>query len=182
MFKDDILENENRSKIYVVIKATPGIHLRGLQRVLEMPLTTLDYHLDYMIRRRIIFCETNENIKRFYAELFDSADKKVLAALRQQRMREIVLTVLANEKAKFKFLAEHLRLPSSTLSYYLKYLVDKDILAREKVGYESLYSVKDGERVVKVLIAYKSSFLDKLVDKVLNTWMETRFLREKTTS
>ncbi len=181
MFKDEILENENRRKIYAVIEATPGIHLRELQRILDMPLTTLDYHLDYMTRKKIIFSETKENVKRFYAELFDAADKKLLAALRQRRMREIVLVVLANKKAKFKFLADYLRLPSSTLSYYLRYLVDRGILAREKVGYESLYTVKDEDRVVRVLIAYKSSFLDKLVDKVLNTWMETRFHREKAT-
>lgn len=179
MFKDEILENANRGKIYAVIEASPGIHLRELQRILDMPLTTLDYHLDYMIRRRILFSEIKGNVKRFYAELFDAADKKVLAALRQQRMREIVLIVLAHKKTKFKFLANYLKLPPSTLSYYLKYLVDRDILSREKVGYENLYNVKDEDRVVKVLIAYKASFLDKLVDKVLKTWMETRFNREE---
>ncbi len=179
MLKDEILENENRSKIYAVIETTPGIHLRELQRVLDMPLSTLDYHLDYMTRKRIIFSETKRNIKRFYAKLLDTEDRKVLAALRQQRMRQIVLTVLARKKAKFKFLAERLGLPSSTLSYYLKYLVDKNILVKEKVGYENLYMVKDEDRVAKVLTAYKSSFLDKLVDRALNTWMETRFHREK---
>ncbi len=176
MSKDEILENANRRRIYAVIEASPGIHLRELQRILEMPLTTLDYHLDYMIRRKVIFSERKENVKRFYAEMFDAADKKMLTALRQQRIREIVLIVLANKKAKFKFLANYFKLPSSTLAYYLKYLVDKDILVREKVGYESLYTVKEQDRVVKVLIAYKSSFLDELVDRVLNTWMETRFI------
>ncbi len=179
MLKDEILENENRSKIYSVIETTPGIHLRELQRVLDMPLTTLDYHLDYMTRKRIIFSETKGNIKRFYAKLLDAEDKKVLAALRQRRMRQIVLTVLANKKTKFKFLAEHLGLPSSTLSYYLTYLVDRNILVKEKVGYESLYTVRDEDRIAKVLTAYKSSFLDKLVDRALNTWMESSFHREK---
>ncbi len=179
MLKDEILENENRSKIYAVIEATPGIHLRELQRVLDMPLSTLDYHLDYMTRKRIIFKETKGKIKRFYAELLDAADKKVLVALRQQRMRQIVLTVLANKKTKFKFLAERLELPPSTLSYYLKYLVDRNILVKEKVGYENIYTVKDEDSVAKVLTAYKSSFLDKLVDRALNTWMETRSPRGK---
>lgn len=94
-------------------------------------------------------------------------------------MREIVLIVLANKKVKYQFLSDYFKLPRSTLSLYLKYLVDHNILAREKIGYENLYTVRDEDRIAKILIAYKTSFLDKLVDKALNTWMETRFRKEK---
>lgn len=179
MFKDEILENERRRKIYVVIEAYPGIHLREIQRVSNLPLATLEYHLSYMTRKKIIFGETDGHYKRYYTKPLDAEDKKVLSALRQRRMREIVLIILANKKAKYQFLAEYLKLPHSTLSFYLKYLVDNAILAREKIGYENLYTVQDEDRVAKVLITYKSSFLDKLVDKALNTWMETRFRKEK---
>ena len=92
-------------------------------------------------------------------------------------MREIVLVVLENGKAKYQLLAERLKLSHSTLSSYLKYLVDRNILAKEKIGYENLYTVQAEDRVAKVLIAYKPSFLDKLVDRALDTWMETHFLR-----
>jgi predicted transcriptional regulator len=173
MFKNEILENENRRKIYDIIEENPGIHLRELQRVLDTPLTTLEYHLSYMVRRKIIHAETDLHFKRYYAKPLEKEDKKVIAVLRQKRLREIVLLVLANEKAKYQFLSEYLGLPNSTLSFYLKYLSDKGILAKEKVGYETLYTVKDEDRVAKVLIAYKASFLDKLIDKSLNTWLET---------
>lgn len=179
MFKDEILENERRKKIYAVIEANPSIHLRELQRILGMPLATLEYHLGYMARRKIIFSETDGHHKRYYTKPLDPEDKKVLSALRQKRLREIVLTVLANEKAKYQSLSDHFKLPHSTLSFYLKYLVENNILARTKIGYENIYTVQDEERVAKVLIAYKSSFLDKLVDKTISTWMETHFRKEK---
>lgn len=175
MFKDEILESERRRKIYSAIEASPGIHLRELQRMLDMPLTSLEYHLGYMTRRKILFAETEGRHKRYYTKPLDIEDKKVLTALRQKRMREIVLTVLENGKAKNQLLAEHLKLSYSTLSSYLKYLVNKNILAREKIGYEYLYTVRDEDRVTKVLTAYKPSFLDKLVDRVLETWMETHY-------
>jgi predicted transcriptional regulator len=173
MFKAEILENENRRKIYDVIEENPGIHLRELQRVLDTPLTTLEYHLSYLVRRKIIYSENDLHFKRYYAKPLEKEDKKVIVALRQKRLREIVLLVLSEEKVKYQFLCEYLNLPNSTLSFYLKYLVDNGILAKEKVGYETLYTVKDEDRVAKVLIAYRSSFLDKLVDKSLNTWLET---------
>ena len=179
MFKDEILENENRKKIYEVIEVNPGIHFRELQRVLDIPLTTLEYHLSYMMRKRILFAETDEHFKRFYAKPLDDEDKKVLSALRQKRLREIVFLVLTNEKAKYQFFADYLKLPRSTLSFYLKYLVEKGILAKEKVGYETIYTVKDEDKVVKVLIAYKASFLDKLVDKTINTFLETYTAEKK---
>ena len=178
MFKDEILENENRRKIFEVIEDSPGIHLRELQRVLNMPLTTLEYHLSYMARKKIIYAELDTHYKRFYAKPLDAEDKKVLSALRQKRMREIVLLVLSNGKAKYQFMADYLKIPHSTLSFYLKYLVDNGILVKDKVGYETIYTVKDEDKVAKVLVAYKASALDKLIDKTLSTWLET-YTREK---
>jgi predicted transcriptional regulator len=179
MFKDEVLENERRRRIYTVIEANPSIHLRELQRILSMPLATLEYHLGYMARRGIIFAETGGNLKRYYTRPLNPEDKKVLSVLRQKRLREIVLVVLANTKVKYQFLADQFGLPHSTLSFYLKYLVDNNILARAKIGHENLYTVRDEERVAKVLIAYKNGFLDKLVDKTLATWMETHFRKDK---
>ncbi len=75
-------------------------------------------------------------------------------------MREIVLTVISLEQAKYQLLADSLKLPNSTLSFYLKYLVEKGLLEREKIGYETIYRVRDEERVAKVLIAYKESLFD----------------------
>jgi predicted transcriptional regulator len=178
MFKEEILENENRRKIYVVIEGSPGIHLRELQRVLNMPLTTMEYHLSYMSRKKIIYSETDTHYKRYYAKPLDDEDKKVLSALRQKRLREIVLLILSNGKAKYQFMADYLKVPHSTLSFYLKYLVDNGILLKEKVGYETIYTVKDDDKVVKVLVAYKASFLDKLIDKAIVMWLET-YTREE---
>jgi predicted transcriptional regulator len=173
MFKEEILANENRRKIYAIIQATPGIHFRELQRQLDMPLATLEYHLSYMVRKKIIFAEKEGYFRRFYTKPLGTADKRVLLALRQRKMREIVLFILSNEKAKFQLLQDELNLPTSTLSFYLKYLVENSILVREKIGYETIYTIRDEDQVAKVLTAYKSSLLDKLVDKALTAWLET---------
>lgn len=178
MFKDEILENERRRNIYSIIEANQGIHLRELQRITNLPLATLEYHLNYMTRKKLIIRETNTHYTRYYTKPLDPEDKKILSALRQKRMREIVLLTATTKKAKFQFLMDQLNLPRSTLSFYLKHLVDHDILTKDKIGYENIYTVKDEDRIAKVLIAYRSSFLDKLVDKTLTTWLETHFREE----
>ena len=173
MSKFQILENENRRRIYSLIDANPGIHLRELQRNLSMPLTTLDYHLSYMTRRKIIFAEIEGQYKRYYTKSLDKEDKKALSALRRKRLREIVLVIMANQQVNNQFLSGYFDLPRSTLSFYLKYLVDKGILSRERNGNEVLYSIKDEDRVAKVVITYKTTLLDKLVDKTLTAWLES---------
>ena len=179
MFKDEILENERRGKIYATIKKNPGLHLRQLQRIMCIPLASLQYHLNYMTRRHVILEEKSEHYTRYYSKPLEAADKKVLSVLRQKRLREIVLVILISKKAKYRFIVQTLKLPPSTVSFYLKYLVDNGIIERTKIGYENIYTLKDEDRIAKVLIAYQSSFVDKIVDKWASTWLETRFNKAK---
>ena len=179
MFKEEILENERRRKIYAIVEANPGIHLRELQRILNMPVATLEYHLSYMTRKMIIYSEAGAHYRRYYTQPLEPGDKRLLSVLRQRKLRDIVLAIMVNKKASSQFLMETFKLPHSTLSLYLKHLVDNDVLNREKVGYENIYTVKDEDRIAKVLIAYKSSFMDRMVDRALSTWMETQLSREK---
>ena len=179
MFKEEILENQRRHQIYLSIKKNPGIHIRELQRIMKIPLTSLQYHLNYLARRNIIFEEKSEHFTRYYSKLMENEDKKVISVLRQRRLREIVLLVLINAKAKSQLFEDTLHLSASTISFYLKHLVENGILERTKIGYENIYTLKDEERISRVLIAYESSFVDKMVDKWVSTWLEKRFNKEK---
>ncbi|MGD0994522.1 MAG: winged helix-turn-helix transcriptional regulator [Candidatus Bathyarchaeia archaeon] len=179
MFKDEILENERRSNIYATIKKNPGLHVRQLQRILGIPLSSLQYHLNYMARRHVILEEKSEHYTRYYSKPLEAEDKKVLSVLRQKRLREIVMIILVSKKAKYHFIVQTLKLPSSTVSFYLKHLLDNHVIERTKIGYENIYTLTDEDRIEKVLIAYQSSFLDKLVDKWASTWLENRFGKEK---
>jgi predicted transcriptional regulator len=179
MFKEEILENKRRSKIYVAIAKNPGLHIRQLQRILDIPLASLQYHLVYMARRKVILEEKAEHYTRYYCKLLEAEDKKVLLVLRQKRLREIVMIILVSKKAKYRFIVQTLKLPNSTISFYLKYLLDNRIIERTKIGYENIYTLKDEDRIAKILIAYQPSFLDTLVDKWASTWLENRFGKDK---
>jgi predicted transcriptional regulator len=179
MFKDEILENERRSKIYTIIKKNPGLHIRELQRIMGMPLASLQYHLIYMARRNVIVEEKSEHYTRYYTKPLNSEDKKLLLVLRQKRLREIVMIILVSKKAKYRFIVQTLKMSPSTISFYLKYLLDNRIIERTKIGYENIYTLKDEDKIAKILIAYQSSFLDSLVDKWASTWLENRFGKDE---
>lgn len=151
------------------------MHLRELQREMNLPISTLYYHINFLKRYRIIVAEKDGAKERFYVEQLNKDERKFLGILRKRKCREIISSILVNETADTKSLGEKLNLPTSTLSFYLNYLVEQSILKREKVGYENIYSVSDKNKVTKILISYKSSLLDRLVDKSLSTWLETRY-------
>jgi predicted transcriptional regulator len=181
MFKKEILENERRGEIYEFIKKNPGLHLRELQRRLNLPLTSLEYHVDYMVRKNVLLKESSKHYSRYYAKHLDDEEKRILKSLRQKRLREIVLILLEKEKAKYSFLLKSLDIPPSTLSFYLKYLIKNKIISKNKIGYENIYFLNEMDRIAKVLITYKGSFIDKLIDKTLNTWLETQFRKNPRT-
>jgi predicted transcriptional regulator len=179
MFKDEILENKRRNEIYNYIKKNPGSHIRELQRKIDIPLASLQYHLNYMARRGVIVEEKSDHYTRYYSAPFEFNDKKLISVLRQKSLRDIVLIILVSKKAKFQFLVENLKLPASTVSSYLKSLFESDIIEKTKIGYVNIYTIKNPEEIEKILISYESSFLDKLIDRWANTWLENRFVESK---
>jgi hypothetical protein len=59
------------------------------------------------------------------------------------------------------------------------WLVESDVLVRHSVGRESFYTVKDDVKVASLLILYKTSFVDRLIDNALITLLETRFIESE---
>jgi predicted transcriptional regulator len=174
MFKDIVLENSRRNEIYKFVKKNPGLHLREIQRRLKMPLSSLEHHIDYMIRHNVLYKERDGRYVRYFAGQVTEEERRLISALRHKKLREIVLVVLEQKEVKFQDLRTKFHLPSSTLSHYLKHLMERCILRRQKIGYESIYSIQD-PRVEKVLVMYEPSLTDKIVDKVMRTFMETDF-------
>jgi predicted transcriptional regulator len=178
MFKEILLENLQRKRIYEFIKNNPGFHLRELQRRLKIPLSSMEYHIDYMVRHQVIYKEKEGLYARYFAQQPTGEELELISALRHEKVREIVAIILEKTDVNFQDLKDYLNLPSSTLSYYLKYLMDHNILAKQQIGHESIYSIEN-QNVQKALLMAKSSFTDKLIDKVLRTFMETDFKHVK---
>jgi predicted transcriptional regulator len=174
MFKDIVLENSRRKKIYSFIRKNPGFHLREIQRRLNMPLSSLEHHIQYMIRKNVIYKEREGHYTRYFAGHLTKEERKVISALRHEKLREIVSIVLERKEVKSQDLIDYLGISYSSLSYYLKYLVEHSILSGQKIGYENVYSIQD-QRVEKILIMYEPSLIDKLADKALRAFLETYF-------
>ena len=167
------LELDTRRSIYEFIKNYPGTHMREIQRRLNMPIGVLKFHIRYLIKHEIITEKTDRYYKRYYLTgTLGSLDKELLSALRQQQPRWIIIHLLDHPGAKHKELLVKFNIKPSTLSFYLKGLIDKRIVVRRRAGRESSYTLVNPEGIIRVLVNYRPSFFDKLVDRFLETWFE----------
>jgi predicted transcriptional regulator len=170
--KGNLLDLETRRRIYRYIQDNPGIHLRGLSRELDMPLGTVEYHLHQMERNQLLSSREEGRFKAFFvAEGMDRRDKDILYYVRQEMPRRIVLHLLEHPGATHTELCDTLPVGASTVSFHLKKLMAAGLVAEEKSGRRKHFRVLDGDRIAAVLIRYRKSFLDDLVDRFARIWL-----------
>lgn len=169
--KEDYLALETRRKIYNLIASSPGLHKREIARALNMSLSTIDYHLHYMEKREIVIGKQDGKYKRYFiSEKIGAEDKKILSLLRQPTPRRILIFLLENPGAIHKEICKKIKKAPSTISFHLKKLVESGIVEEIHAGKEKKYFIRNREKIIDLLTTYRSTFLDKAVDKFIEAW------------
>jgi predicted transcriptional regulator len=169
----DALELDSRRRIYEQIESVPGIHFRELARRLNIPTGVIEYHLRYLETHELIVSRQEGRYKRFFIiGKMGSRDKTLLALLRQQMPRRILMHLLLNPKTSHKKLRKEFKISASTLSFHLSKLLDAELITQIKVGRKFQYKVIEQDLVAKALIRFKEGFIDEVVDDFAKTWLE----------
>lgn len=170
---EEALELENRRRIYRLVSKFPGIHMRDIQKRLELSTGVLEYHLNYMEKEEILSCQTDGYRKNYFIKTdVQFGDKTALTLLRQEAPRRIVMFILLRRRASFKEILDEMKISKSTLSFHMKKLTEGQLVVSEKSGREFIYSVIDPDTTAKTIITYKESFLDSVVDRFVDAWLE----------
>lgn len=168
----DPLELETRRRIFRHVEAFPGAHMREIGRELAIPMGTLEYHLHYLVKADLLVTRQDARYTRYFASGgLSRREKDVLALLRQKVPRQVAAHLLLAPGSSHGELLTKFELSASTLSFHLKKLVNTGLVAQEKSGRENLYRVVEPELVARVLIQHRGSFLDDVVDRFADVWM-----------
>lgn len=167
-------EMDTRRRIYECIIASPGLHFREIQRRLTLATGSLDYHLHFLEKNGMIRKEKMGKFVRYYAytKTWEQEEKDVLAILRQSNIRHILIFLIEKKRANAQQVSTNVGISPSTLSWYLKQLMEKGIIVQTKRGRFRFYRVTDSAKIVKYLIMHKTSFLDEIVDRFISAWSE----------
>lgn len=163
-----------RNKIYRAISKSPGLHFRELQRRTKIATGSLQYHLDFLMRRHLIKAEKSGKFVRYYSTrgMQLSDQEQTIGLLRQSSLRKIILFLLTKKRANNEKIAAAVGLSPSTVSWHMTKLLQGNLVERRRVGRKTFFYIVDADRIAKLLTSYKKSFLDEMVNSFVEIWEE----------
>jgi len=169
--KDAVLELDTRRRIYDMIVGTPGIHFRELQRRVTIAYGSLQYHIEFLLRHGLIEEEKGKDYSRYFPAGFKSIrERELISLLRQKSIRRILLFLLENSGSRNKDLVEAVGLSPSTVSWHMGRLIRAGAVKQQKSGNETQFCVIEPDAITRLLVTYRSSFLDEIVDRFVEVW------------
>jgi len=168
-----VLELDTRRKIYEIVKKCAGCHFRELERRTKLSTGTVKYHLTYLTKKNLIQEEKDDKNIRYFPNSFGSTNKQLLSLLRQKTVRNIMLFILTHNNCNHEQIVNSVKISPSTVSWHLKKLEDAQIVGFVKRGRKTFYNILiDKDEIINLLITYQESFLDSVVDRVIEMWVE----------
>lgn len=171
MDKEDILKLDTRREIYDLILRSPGLHLREIGRRLDLKPGVLRYQLNILERQELIVRRSHGYyIRYFIRDTMNSEEKEMVSLLRLKVPRHIIFFLLVYPNSCNRDMLDEMDIKPSTLSHYLRKLVDSDVLIDRVEGRNTFFKVKDPKLVMKLLTTYKTSFFDEMTDRLTELW------------
>jgi len=164
----------SRNKIYKAINKSPGLHFRELQRRTKIATGSLQYHLDFLMKRHLIRAQKKGKFVRYYSTrgIQLGEDEHTIGLLRQPSLRKIILFLLAKKRANNEKIALAVGLSPSTVSWHMAKLVQGNLVEKRRVGRKTFFYIVEAENIASILSSYKRSFLDEMVDNFVEIWDE----------
>jgi predicted transcriptional regulator len=150
-----------------LIEREPGVRYRELLRYTGFANGVLTYHLSALERTSVIRVDRHKaRVTRYYPVNVPENESQVLGYVRHEPIREIISFVLSRDMCTFSEIVEHTGKAQSTVSAHLKRLKDAGILS-VRYGEYQLYSLTNKDLVAEVLLKYRQTFADKVVDNYI---------------
>ncbi|MGA1873893.1 MAG: VWA domain-containing protein [Thermoplasmatota archaeon] len=134
--REDLLNQENRKRIYDHIMNNPGEHFRGLQRAVDLEVGVLSHHLNVLEKEQLIVSEQDGNNRRFWAAGVKHDTDKV----RLSRIQENILKEIHKEPGITQSqIAKRMGVSRKVVFYHVKFLRNSGVVREEKDRRHSYY-------------------------------------------
>ncbi len=202
MSQKNIFDFQKKKEIYEFIFQNPGVHLRELSRKLNIPRTTLAYHLKYLNKHDLILSKFVSGYKRYWAaNKIGQKDKEMLILLRQDTPRNIIISITEYGIRSQIDISEDLNKHPGTIAFHLKKLKERDIIEQATVengmvqrmdkgywmkrsprGTEIFYGLKNEEikyRIINLMIAHHKKLPSDILLKYFIKYTPELFTKMK---
>jgi predicted transcriptional regulator len=170
--EDDLLALESRRRIYTVVVGSPGLGSREIQRQAGMAWGETTYHLDRLVSAGLVHREPGGHQDYYFAATVPLGDRTLLRLARSDASRRVLSALLVLSDVTVPELEERTGLSAGRLSIHLRRFLETGLVQSGRRERFRTFRIADRDRVLRILVAYRSSYADGWVDRLLETWSE----------
>jgi predicted transcriptional regulator len=126
----------------------------------------LSHYARKLEEKGIITVERSPRLTRFYPLGIDKKESTLIANLRQETPKNILLALLAKETLTFNEIVEGVKRSQSTVSLYLTQLVQDGIVESKYVNLKRIFQIKEKDLVQKIIGKYHPNVLERSADHI----------------
>ncbi len=142
--RDDVLNNENRKKIYNFIQRSPGIYFNAIAKNLHLSNYILAWHIKTLINFIFIRSKNIDKHEVFFDFNLKSDNDEILAFLSKEKSKKIIMYLMKHQDGFSKtHLSRELKMHSTTVSNYVEKLEENGILLKKKLSNKTLYFLNE---------------------------------------
>jgi predicted transcriptional regulator len=157
---------DRSSQVIETIEKNPGIKFCEIMRATGMKNGVLSHYTRKLEEKGVITVERSPRLTRFYPLGVDKNESTLIANLRQETPKNILLALLARDVLTFNEIVAKVQRSQSTVSLYLTQLVQDGIVESKYVYLKRIFQIKDRELVQKIINKYHPNILESSADHI----------------
>lgn len=166
----DQLVSDVRAAVQDCVRRNPGIHFNALRRQLDIATGQTQYHIRRLLRADELTSEEVCGRTHYYPPTYTAWERGVIALLRRETTREIVLELLEENQQPPATLTDRLNLARSTVEWHLSNLAEHDMVEKQTItdsnGTEQfVVELAEPDTVYRLLREIEPRPSDRLADR-----------------
>jgi predicted transcriptional regulator len=172
--KEESQSQSNRDCIYQFIANNPGCHLRKISKDLHLAMGDTQYHLKTLERTDLIKSRRIGVFRRYYTvSICGEKLESLLAILRQEAPRDIIIFLIENPGATQADVAKHKGFSAPTINWHMSRLIEIGLIRSHKQGKFLNYYIKaDIKDITAILRRYYPSIWNKLSTRLADLFLD----------
>ena len=159
MEKGGIFDNIIRTTINEYIIKNPGLHMSALSRKLNIPKSTMNYHLRCLIDDGYITQKKYGKYLRYYVKnTVGEHEKKLINLIRQHIPLRILLLLFLEPNVTQKQLGKYLDRHPTTISFHMEKLIEIGLIEGVSCGNHIKYQLINPSEISCLVMKYGELF------------------------
>lgn len=170
--EEDLLALPTRRRLYEVVRRTPGVAAREVQRAAGTGWGETVYHLDRLTEAHLLQRERAGHQDHYFVAAVPLGDRALLRLARSPSARRLFVALLEHPSSTVPDLGRTTGLSAGRISVHLGRLAELGLLTTGRRERLRTFELADRARVIRLLVSYREGLGDEWVERLLATWSE----------